>query len=119
MTSRAKPDRGTKGVALSPGVVAACKDVARAIVGREGGRQGVNLDHAVDFFLNVYDELGETDDPERELAEILGSPEAGRKIWQGFTSMSREEGHRFFNLALRQGDDDAIRAWCEKWLYGW
>jgi len=85
---------------------------------RPAAAPAVNLDHAVDWWLNVYNELDENDDPEKDLAEVLGNTAAAERIWKGFTSMTRAEEEAFFLYALRE-DSEAVREWCEKWLNGW
>jgi len=52
-----------------------------------GRTPGMNIDHALDWFLNSLNELGENADPVEDLASVIGNVDLARHLMNEFNHM--------------------------------
>jgi pimeloyl-CoA synthetase len=72
------------------------------------------LESAVDFFLNVYDELCEKDDPKGELGYMMGDDALAGRVLDAFWAQPGEEQVKLIRFDPSDPRDERLRRWLSR-----
>lgn len=75
----------------------------------------VNLEHALDWWVNALNEMGHDDDPEEDLAAVLHDKAVAHRMWHGYMTMNPADQRKFDHDLME--DEDAVMDQLEAWAH--